>query len=58
MALLRAEGGHAGVRLDRDDLDRLATWMDVYAQRQGHYSERQEQDLIAFRKRVGFLLDE
>jgi hypothetical protein len=58
MTLLRAEGGHAGVKLDRDDLDRLATWMDVYAHRLGHFSERQEEDLVALRKRLGFLLAE
>jgi len=58
MALLRAEGGHAGTRLDRDDLDRLVTWMDVYAQRLGHYSDDQERELLAFRKRLDGLFSE
>lgn len=53
LALLRAPGGHAGLRLDRDGLDRLATWMDLYAQRQGHYSPEQELALRQLRLRLG-----
>jgi hypothetical protein len=47
LALLR--DGHEGVRLDADDLDRLATWMDTYAQRVGHFSDRQEEELRQLR---------
>ncbi len=47
LALLR--DGHEGVRLDADDLDRLATWMDTYAQRIGHFSDEQEEALRQLR---------
>ena len=32
LALLRSDKGHQGVRLDADSLNRLITWMDLYAQ--------------------------
>ena len=56
--MLTAETGHAGVRLDPDSLNRLATWMDVYAQRQGHYSPEQEEKLRELRKRLAGLLSD
>jgi hypothetical protein len=43
MALLAA--GHHDVRLDAESLERLTTWLDTYAQRQGHFSAEQEQEL-------------
>ena len=58
MALLRPEQGHEGVKLDRDGLDRLVTWMDVYAQVRGHYSDRQEEELRELRRRLAGMLAE
>ena len=49
LALLNAPDGHAGVKLDRDGLDRFVTWLDTYGQRQGSFSEDQEQRLVALR---------
>lgn len=56
LALLRAGGGHHGVVLSADDLSRLATWMDTYAQRQGSYSDEQERLLESLRERSVELL--
>ena len=56
-ALLTKEGGHAKVTLPPESLDRLATWMDTYAQRAGHYSPQQEKELEAFRVRLAGLID-
>ena len=39
-------------------LDRLVTWMDTYAQSQGHFSPEQERRLAAFRARCAALLAE
>jgi hypothetical protein len=50
LALLRQPGGHEGVRLDVQSLDRLATWMDVYAQSQGSFSAAQETELEQLRR--------
>jgi hypothetical protein len=50
LALLRQPGGHKGVRLDAQSLDRLATWMDIYAQRQGSFSAAQETELEQLRQ--------
>ena len=47
--LLKQPGGHGEARLDADSLNRLATWMDTYAQRVGHFSDEQEKQLAAFR---------
>jgi hypothetical protein len=58
LALLRPERGHEGVKLDRDAFDRLVTWMDVYTQVRGHYSDRQEQELLEHRKKWSSLLAE
>ena len=44
--------GHHGVQLDAPAYDRLITWMDTYAQFQGHFSPQQEQALEALRARV------
>ena len=49
---------HEGVRLDADSLRRLATWMDVYAQRVGHFSAKQEEELRQLRTRLASLLIE
>ncbi len=49
LALLR--NGHQGVRLRPDELERLTTWMDTYAQRLGSFSEAQEAELLELRQR-------
>jgi len=56
LALLTCEGGHEGVRLDPESFDRLVTWMDVYAQRQGSFDERQEEQLRELRREWADLL--
>ena len=56
LALLRNGEGHQGVRLDADSLDRLATWMDVYAQRQGPFSEHQAEELRELRQKLASIL--
>jgi hypothetical protein len=57
MALLTAEKGHEGLRLDADALDRLVTWMDTYCHRQGHFSPEQENELLEFRKKLGPMME-
>jgi hypothetical protein len=49
---------HEGVRLDADSLRRLATWMDVYAHRVGHFSVKQEEELKQLRTRSAPMLIE
>ena len=56
LALLTEGDGHEGVRLDAAELDRLVTWMDLYAPRQGSFCESQEDELRRFRHRVSDLL--
>jgi hypothetical protein len=55
---LTQPGGHQGVKLQTDSLDRLATWMDTYAQRIGHFSEAQERQLLELRRTFSGLLAE
>ena len=54
LAMLRQ--GHHGVRLSADDLTRLVTWMDTYAQRSGSFSADQEERLRRLRVKVAALL--
>jgi hypothetical protein len=56
LSLLTEEEGHEGVHLDPDSFDRLVTWMDVYAQRLGSFSKRQEQTLREFRREMASML--
>ncbi len=56
LAFLTDGDGHAGVRLDPEDFNRLVTWMDTYAHRQGSFSERQERQLEALRREWANLL--
>lgn len=42
--------GHQKVELTENDFDRFLTWMDAYAQIQGHFSDDQEQKLIVMRQ--------
>ena len=55
--MLTDEKSHEGVRLDADSFNRLVTWIDTYAQRQGAFSERQEQELARFRMQMAAMLD-
>jgi hypothetical protein len=50
LALLKQEKGHEGVRLDAESLNRLITWMDLYAQKQGCFGEAQEKELLKLRE--------
>ncbi len=49
-ALVAHDKGHEGVVLDADSRERLATWMDTYAHRQGSFSETQERQLRQIRE--------
>jgi hypothetical protein len=49
LALLTEGAGHEGVRLDDDSFERLVTWMDTYAHRQGSFSPEQEEQLEQLR---------
>lgn len=50
MVLLDAPQKHYSVQLDADARERLLTWLDTYAQRQGHFSDEQERELIELRQ--------
>ncbi|MCH5372331.1 MAG: hypothetical protein JJ992_00015, partial [Planctomycetes bacterium] len=56
VALLR--NGHYNVRLQRDDWNRLFTWMDTYGQRLGSFGPDQEEQLRNLRLRLSQLLSE
>ncbi|HEY3320203.1 MAG TPA: discoidin domain-containing protein [Planctomycetota bacterium] len=48
---------HESVKLDAAAMERLITWMDVYAQQKGHYSDKQEEQLIEFRQKLTGMLE-
>jgi len=50
--------GHEDLQLNNDDFIRLVTWMDVYAQRLGSFSEHQEEQLRELRLKMTPLLAE
>ncbi len=50
--LLTSVSGHKDVALTADDRERLATWMDTYAQQLGYFSAAQEKELVSFRQRM------
>jgi hypothetical protein len=54
LQLLRA--GHYDVRITRGDLDRLATWMDTYAQRKGSFGVEQEERLEELKRIMAEML--
>ncbi|MBL9138109.1 MAG: discoidin domain-containing protein [Verrucomicrobiales bacterium] len=58
LALLEGPEGHAGVRLTRDEYDRIVTWMDTYAQRLGHFDDAQESELLQLRQAWAEFLDD
>ncbi len=57
LELLTAGEGHREVRLDAGSLERLVTWMDLYAQRQGHFSDEQEAELVRLREQLSELFE-
>lgn len=57
LALLKDEKGHEGVHLDPESLRRLVIWMDLYAQRQGHFSPQQEEQLSQLRETMTPMLE-
>ena len=58
LEMLTKPEGHEGVRLEPDSFNRLVTWMDVYAQRLGSFSEEQEDELRELHGKMAFLLAE
>ncbi|MBM3890630.1 MAG: hypothetical protein FJ388_16070 [Verrucomicrobia bacterium] len=56
LALLKTSSGHHDVRLDADSLNRLIVWMDLYAHRQGHFSDQQEEELRQLRAKLAAML--
>ncbi len=57
LALLSEDPAHRQIVLDRDSMERLATWMDTYAHQQGHFSPEQENQLIAIKEHYFHLFD-
>lgn len=55
--LLDGAEPHHGLKLDRETMERFATWMDTYAQWAGHFSDEQERELKAFRSLVADLME-
>lgn len=49
MRMLTSAEGHHGVELEAAELERLATWMDLYAPKRGAYSDEQEAELHKLR---------
>lgn len=47
---------HYGVKLAKDDWDRLITWMDTYGQRRGSFSPQQEERLRKLRRKLNPML--
>ncbi len=52
LAALRDTAAHGEVALGAQDLERLVTWMDVYAHRLGSFSDEQEAELEALRREM------
>jgi hypothetical protein len=50
LKILQLGKQHKELKLDADSINRLIVWMDVYAQRAGHFSEEQERELIQLKK--------
>jgi len=47
--VLKKIKSHKKLKLSREDMNRLVTWMDVYAQFQGSFSLEQEKELLRLR---------
>ena len=54
---LSTDPTHRDIGLTRDDIQRLAAWMDTYGQTQGAFSPEQEKQLEAFRDEMRQLLE-
>ncbi|MHB0956768.1 MAG: HzsA-related protein [Pirellulaceae bacterium] len=54
---LQTDSVHREVVLTRDDMLRLAAWMDTYGQTQGAFSPEQEEQLTLFREELQHLLE-
>ena len=57
LAVVRSGDPHRNLKLDADSIDRLVTWMDLYAQRLGHFSDEEEKELIRLRETLASLFD-
>lgn len=58
MAISTELVGHQGVYLDDESIVRLATWIDVYAQKLDSFSKEQERQLSMLRRNIRSLLVE
>jgi cytochrome c553 len=56
-AFLETDPVHRDLDLTPDDWRRLRTWMDTYAHIRGSFTDAQDRELEALRKRYGFLLE-
>ena len=54
---LQADSLHRDVGLTRDDMLRLAAWMDTYGQTQGAFSPEQEKQLTVLREELRQLFE-
>jgi hypothetical protein len=54
---LESDALHHDIGLTRDDILRLAAWMDTYGQTQGAFSPEQEKQVEAFREEMRQLLE-
>ncbi|MGZ4988244.1 MAG: HzsA-related protein, partial [Limisphaerales bacterium] len=58
LAYLNTNSQHKTIKLNSDDLSRLVTWMDCYAQRLGSFSDEQERELAQFKHTMAYLLEQ
>jgi hypothetical protein len=58
LAVLTSHDSHKEVHLGLDGFNRLVTWMDTYAQKLGSFSQKQEQELIRFRRKATSLFND
>ncbi len=58
LALINSGEGHEGVQLDQQSLMRLIVWMDTYANIQGSFSAKQEEELRELRQHLAPILTE
>lgn len=57
LATLAGGVGHEDLKLDAESMERLATWMDTYAQRLGSFSDDQEEELRMLKRDLAMLLE-
>ncbi|MBN2295541.1 MAG: discoidin domain-containing protein [Pirellulales bacterium] len=55
--LLKAKGGHYGVKLDEGEFRRLIVWMDTYGHAQGAFSPGQEEELRELQRKLAPMLE-